>query len=1160
MKRKLILIFMVLIFITFISAVPVEKNDAREIANNFMKMKKQTENVDIIKSFTREANGETIYHVFNYRDGGFVILSGDDRVKPVIGYSTKHFAPKEIKNPAAKEWMDMVVDKIREAKRIKLEPSTEVKERWNRLKNYGGPKDEPAMSFGTPVVSPLLDGSNGSSYEDDILWDQSDTYSLGTPYNYYSPVDDNSTGGTGKAPVGCVATALAQIFKYWEYPNRPMGVHAYMNVGLGPDNPSDPELIDTKIFEDVINTSDNDVYDWEYVLPNLFYVYWSEADQSWYYNYPSGVTENNWKEASQIGYDIGVAVNMAYSSTASGAYTFMIPDVIKKYFNYADTVDYENRSEYSDANWISLLKNELDNDRPVEYKGSATDGSGGHAFVCDGYDTDDYFHFNWGWAGYLNGYFDIDDLTPGSSGSDFSYNQGAVIGIQPWSELGKAAPPVAEYQSGTYPVTQLSQINLYQDNGDTIQYSISYDGSDPGTPSTTYSSPISLSSGDHVRIKVQTTGVTGLTDSDIREFEYYIVGQSDIANPLDDSFGGSWTTGGISPYSWTVDGSDYQAGSSSLKTPDLTGGVTVYTDSPSGYSQYQSAYIKKTATVNSGNVTFDWKSATDDSYEGDKIIFFIDGEKKAEIDGSQSWSSESFSVSSGTHEFVWLFQTDFYTSSPPNVGWVDNVGLPGISSFSITSDATTVSLYGNTTVQWESAGAGATYQIQYKIGSGETYTDIGATVTDPTTEQTISCNNPGEWYVRVEATGSSQTIPSDNEDQFYVTSVGDIDVDVSDNDTPVIGDVIFTDPFIDINDNIDIRWDDTNDTSSYTYSWAVTPAGNTPGSYQAIDPNNINHDTQNNKYFIIDQVTGFSTPGEYTLHLKCANSGNPANDYAVFTKNFHLREVFSGILPDLLNDKYLKVIGMIDGNDTNDVDLVKVTVNSTDYEVTGSSDGNFVSGSTFNTEEFDTSTSIEVVVDDETYNTINKYFANVTNNLEEVISNIKLSGDSDEIYYIPVKDQMNRLPDIDGNIYFIGDIDSDIYYDAGANKVMKKLIGNNWSTVNKIDSTGYYALTSGTVPKIENNSIKQNFPNPFNPETTIPITVKEPGKVKLMVYSANGKHVKTLVNEHYSTARENVNIKWDGKDKNGDVVSSGIYYAILSVNGKKCVRKMVLLK
>jgi hypothetical protein len=92
------------------------------------------------------------------------------------------------------------------------------------------------------------------------------------------------------------------------------------------------------------------------------------------------------------------------------------------------------RQNYSDANWVALLKSELDNNRPLQYAGIGS--GGGHTWVCDGYDNNNFFHMNWGWGGNSDGFFSLNSLDPTSLGAGggtggFNNNQQAVIGIKP---------------------------------------------------------------------------------------------------------------------------------------------------------------------------------------------------------------------------------------------------------------------------------------------------------------------------------------------------------------------------------------------------------------------------------------------------------------------------------------------------------------------------------------------------------------------------------------------------------------------------------------------------------------------------------------------------------------------------------------------------------
>jgi photosystem II stability/assembly factor-like uncharacterized protein len=126
-------------------------------------------------------------------------------------------------------------------------------------------------------------------------------------------------------------------------------------------------------------------------------------------------------------YHCAVAVDMNFDPQGSGASDVNIPMVMGNYFKYKQSMDYVYRSDYTDIDWITLLKSELDNSRPILYSG--TNDESGHEFICDGYDSENKFHFNWGWQGEADGYYEIGSLNPGSS--SFNQNNAVVIGLEP---------------------------------------------------------------------------------------------------------------------------------------------------------------------------------------------------------------------------------------------------------------------------------------------------------------------------------------------------------------------------------------------------------------------------------------------------------------------------------------------------------------------------------------------------------------------------------------------------------------------------------------------------------------------------------------------------------------------------------------------------------
>ncbi len=228
-------------------------------------------------------------------------------------------------------------------------------------------------------------------------WDQG-------PYPYYNSLCPHDVYGN-YALTGCVATAMAQIMKYWEYPIVGKGSHFYWNNNFGAQ---------------YANFETN--YFWNN-MPNKV-----DASSSFMQIY----------SVAKLMRVCGVSVDMGYDISAnggSGALPINVPNAFSNYFDYSSNVKILAQSNYSYSAWQSILKNELNNGRPVFYSGSGSDG--GHAFVCDGVSNSNNFHFNWGWGGSSDGYFAINALNPG--GADFSTDQVAVIGIEPAHPVAKPA-------------------------------------------------------------------------------------------------------------------------------------------------------------------------------------------------------------------------------------------------------------------------------------------------------------------------------------------------------------------------------------------------------------------------------------------------------------------------------------------------------------------------------------------------------------------------------------------------------------------------------------------------------------------------------------------------------------------------------------------------
>ncbi len=398
MKKVLFSMIVVLLFSGSIKAKSVSIERARRVAETHMRamgMKNVSTLVIVETPFSE-------FYVFANPEGGFVLVSADDCVLPVLGYSVFNvFGTKDMPDNI-RSWFEGYEEEIRWWKRYAAD-NPAVSGEWAMLEAG----EAPPMPL-TTAVAPLLA----------TTWNQSPLYNDLCPYH-------DSTAA--RSVTGCVATATAQVMKYWNHPTTGYGSHTYTSEcyksGI------------TYTFPNLTANFGNTTYQWS-SMPNAL----TSASSS---------TQVN--AVATLMYHIGVAIEMSYSPSGSGAQNYNIwgtigassQTALMKYFKYRSDIAPLARADYSDAEYSALLRAEIDQNHPVLYSGSHT--SGAHSFVLDGYDNNGKFHINWGWGGSSDGYFVMGSLNPGAGGiggnGSGTYNMGnvAVTGIQPhtgWSTTG----------------------------------------------------------------------------------------------------------------------------------------------------------------------------------------------------------------------------------------------------------------------------------------------------------------------------------------------------------------------------------------------------------------------------------------------------------------------------------------------------------------------------------------------------------------------------------------------------------------------------------------------------------------------------------------------------------------------------------------------------
>ena len=296
------------------------------------------------------------YYAFNVGEEGFVIVSADDNFRPIVAYSDEGVFPTENPSPEMMYYLDNLSQGRQAALRASIQQDASVAEEWRLLLS------------GNPL--PSRNGERKAFHLVQTKWNQN------YPYNKFCPSEG------GRTYAGCVATAMSQVMNYWKYPTHGYGQHSYTHYQYG-----------------VLSANFGETeYDFDLM--------------------PSSIGEmspvENIDAIALFMYHCGIAVNMSYGTDGSGAMSEDVPEAILKYFGYTNCSRMVYRDDHSLEEFQALLKNQFDMGWPVYYSGQDVDGSGGHAFVCDGYDDNDMFHFNWGWSGSGDGFYAIDELNVSS--------------------------------------------------------------------------------------------------------------------------------------------------------------------------------------------------------------------------------------------------------------------------------------------------------------------------------------------------------------------------------------------------------------------------------------------------------------------------------------------------------------------------------------------------------------------------------------------------------------------------------------------------------------------------------------------------------------------------------------------------------------------------
>lgn len=423
MKHKIIKFVLLILGVLFshfqLLADEVKKEMAKIVAENFFNQTLILNQLspigeELVLLLPKKSSGpvnseKELFYVFNAENNrGFVIVSAEDQTEPILGFALEGNFTGENFPPAFSKWMEEYKKQILFIRRNNLRADLDTQNKWKELMGLSF-KYSGSLKSVAPLVS--------------TKWDQMPFFNALCPYdNFYND----------RTVTGCVATAMAQILKYHNHPENGKGFSSYNHNNYG------------TLSANYGATS----YGWNQ-MPNV-------------------VGSQN-SAVANLMYHCGVSIEMDYGTVHTGGSSTRSIDVVatalKEYFDYDNNVRFIYSGDYSDSEWKQILRNELDNARPMEYAG--TGNGSGHAFVCDGYQQNDFFHFNWGWSGQYDNYFYLTSLIPdgtstGGGGGDYTYNQMAVVGIQPKSSQDNSDPGLySEIAINPNPIAQGFPVDVY---------------------------------------------------------------------------------------------------------------------------------------------------------------------------------------------------------------------------------------------------------------------------------------------------------------------------------------------------------------------------------------------------------------------------------------------------------------------------------------------------------------------------------------------------------------------------------------------------------------------------------------------------------------------------------------------------------------------------
>ncbi|MBU3926340.1 MAG: C10 family peptidase [Bacteroidetes bacterium] len=377
MKKGLLLLFTGLFSMVTLFAGSVTRQQAETLAINFWRSNVLMKSVasgfppEVGDITPVEYDEQVIYFQINMKPDGWIMVSATDAAQPILAYSPIGQIDSQNIPANTAAWLSQYQKAVSEIIQNDLPGTSDILQKWEELLSI-----DPASllrSTWSRGVEPLLTTN----------WDQ------GRYYNEMCPADPAGPGG--HCYVGCVPTTLGQLCNYFRWPETGIGEYSY----------------DDPVYGTLSADFGNTTYHWDEMAVSL---------------------HNSNLPVAELLYHLGVACDLVYGPDGSGMYNHKAAYALRTFFKFAPETQYVFRDS-TNMDWDSLIVSHLNRNIPMYYAGWSVPNINGHAFVCDGYQDEHFFHFNWGWSGSYDGYFYTYALNPG--GSNFNLAQELIINAIP---------------------------------------------------------------------------------------------------------------------------------------------------------------------------------------------------------------------------------------------------------------------------------------------------------------------------------------------------------------------------------------------------------------------------------------------------------------------------------------------------------------------------------------------------------------------------------------------------------------------------------------------------------------------------------------------------------------------------------------------------------